>query len=157
MLDGRPAPAGEMPVVLAPGGGGILFHEACGHGLEADHIVKGASVFRGRVGERIASRLVNGVDDGSIPGAWGSQAFDDEGTRPSGPCCSPTASWSICCTTGSEPSRTAYPPPGTVAGGPTPRCPSPDAELVHPGRRSRRTSCRARPVGCTQRCWGAGR
>ena len=52
MLDGRPAPAGEMPVVLAPGGGGILFHEACGHGLEADHIVKGASVFRGRVGER---------------------------------------------------------------------------------------------------------
>ncbi len=80
MLDGRPAPAGEMPVVLAPGGGGILFHEACGHGLEADHIVKGASVFRGRVGEKIASPLVNGVDDGSIPGAWGSQAFDDEGT-----------------------------------------------------------------------------
>jgi TldD protein len=80
MLDGRPAPAGEMSVVLAPGGGGILFHEACGHGLEADLIVKGASVFRGRVGEKIASPLVNGVDDGSIPGAWGSQAFDDEGT-----------------------------------------------------------------------------
>jgi TldD protein len=80
MLDGIAAPAGEMPVVLAPGGGGILFHEACGHGLEADLIVKGASVFRGRVGEKIASPLVNGVDDGSIEGAWGSQAYDDEGT-----------------------------------------------------------------------------
>jgi TldD protein len=68
-----------MPVVLGPGGGGVLFHEACGHGLEADHIVKGASVFRGRVGEKIASPLVNGVDDGTIPGAWGSQAYDDEG------------------------------------------------------------------------------
>jgi TldD protein len=80
MLDGRPSPAGEMPVVVGPGGGGILFHEACGHGLEADHIVKGVSVFRGRMGERIASRLVNGVDDGTVAAAWGSFAHDDEGT-----------------------------------------------------------------------------
>lgn len=80
MLDGRAAPAGEMPVVLGPGGGGILFHEACGHGLEADLVVKAASVFHGRLGERIASPLVTGVDDGTVPSAWGSFAYDDEGT-----------------------------------------------------------------------------
>ncbi len=79
MLDGRPSPAGEMPVVLGPGGGGVLFHEACGHGLEADHIQKDASVFKGRQGERLASPLVTGVDDGSVPEAWGTNAFDDEG------------------------------------------------------------------------------
>jgi TldD protein len=80
MLDGRPAPAGEMAVVVGPGGGGILFHEACGHGLEADLVVKAASVFHGRLGERIASPLVTGVDDGTVPSAWGSFAHDDEGT-----------------------------------------------------------------------------
>jgi TldD protein len=80
MLDGQPAPAGQMPVVLAPGGGGILFHEACGHGLEADHVQKDASVFRGRMGESFATPLVTGVDDGSVPSAWGTNAFDDEGT-----------------------------------------------------------------------------
>jgi TldD protein len=79
MLHGRPAPAGEMPVVIGPGGGGVLFHEACGHGLEADHIQKDASVFRGRLGERLASPLVNGIDDGTVDGAWGSFAVDDEG------------------------------------------------------------------------------
>src|SRR5207253_116422 len=66
--------------VLVPGGGGILFHEACGHGLEADHVHKDASVFRGRMGDSFASPLVTGVDDGSIPSAWGTNAFDDEGT-----------------------------------------------------------------------------
>ena len=81
MLDGRPAPAGEMPVVLGPGGGGVLFHEACGHGLEVDHIHKDASVYRlDKRGERLASSLVNGVDDGTVPEAWGSFAVDDEGT-----------------------------------------------------------------------------
>jgi TldD protein len=81
MLDGRPAPAGEMPVVLGPGGGGVLFHEACGHGLEVDHIHKDASVYRlEKRGERLASPLVNGVDDGTVPEAWGSFAVDDEGT-----------------------------------------------------------------------------
>jgi len=79
-LDGNPSPAGEMAVVLGPGGGGILFHEACGHGLEADHIQKDASIFKGKLGQRLASSLVIGVDDGTVPSAWGSFAVDDEGT-----------------------------------------------------------------------------
>ncbi|MGH2653802.1 MAG: TldD/PmbA family protein [Actinomycetota bacterium] len=80
MLDGVPAPAGEMPVVVGPAGGGVLFHEACGHGLEADTVGKDASVYRGRLGESLASTLVTGVDDSTVPGAWGSFALDDEGT-----------------------------------------------------------------------------
>jgi len=79
MLDAGPAPAGEMAVVLAPGMGGVLFHEACGHPLEADIVDKEASVYRGRVGERVASPLVTGVDDATIANAWGSFSFDDEG------------------------------------------------------------------------------
>lgn len=80
MLDSRPAPAGELTVVLAPGSGGVLFHEACGHGMEADIIAKGASVYRGRQGDQIGSELISGVDDATIPNAWGSYGFDDEGT-----------------------------------------------------------------------------
>ncbi len=80
MLDAVPAPAGETAVVLAPGMGGVLFHEACGHPLEADLVDREASVYRGRVGERVASALVNGVDDATVPNAWGSFSFDDEGT-----------------------------------------------------------------------------
>ena len=79
MLDSIPAPAGEMPVVLAPGMGGVLFHEAVGHPLESDAVDKEASVYRGRVGERCASAIVNGVDDATIPNGWGSFDFDDEG------------------------------------------------------------------------------
>ncbi len=80
MLDAAPAPAGETAVVLAPGMGGVLFHEACGHPLEADLVDREASVYRGRIGERVASALVNGVDDATVPNAWGSFSFDDEGT-----------------------------------------------------------------------------
>ncbi|MBI2239019.1 MAG: TldD/PmbA family protein, partial [Actinobacteria bacterium] len=79
MLDSVRAPAGEMPVVLGPGCGGVLFHEACGHGLEADLIGKEASIYRGRIGDTLASALVTGVDDATIPNAWGSFSFDDEG------------------------------------------------------------------------------
>ncbi|MEI7654937.1 MAG: TldD/PmbA family protein [Actinomycetota bacterium] len=78
-LQARPAPSGDLPVVLAGGSGGILFHEACGHGLEADAIVKQSSVYAGQVGHMVASPLVTLVDDGSVVGEWGHLGIDDEG------------------------------------------------------------------------------
>jgi TldD protein len=78
-LSARPAPSGEVPIILASGSGGILFHEACGHGLEADHIAKDASVYVGQVGAQVASPLVTLVDDGTIGREWGTFAIDDEG------------------------------------------------------------------------------
>jgi TldD protein len=78
-LNARPAPSGSLPVVIRQGSGGVLFHEACGHGLEADLVGKGASVFRNRVGELVAAPNVTLVDDGTMPGEWGAIGYDDEG------------------------------------------------------------------------------
>ena len=80
LLDAVPAPAGSMPVVVGGGFGGVLFHEMTGHGLEADHVQKDASVYAGRLGEQVAQPLLNAYDDGRLPGEWGSDGVDDEGT-----------------------------------------------------------------------------
>ncbi len=78
-LDSRPAPAGEMTVVLGPGWPGILLHEAIGHGLEGDFNRKGSSAFSGRIGQRVAARGVTVLDDGTLPDRRGSLNVDDEG------------------------------------------------------------------------------
>ena len=79
-LDSKPAPAGEMPVVLGPGWPGVMLHEAVGHGLEGDFNRKGTSAFSGKVGTQVASKGVTVVDDGCIPDLRGSLTIDDEGT-----------------------------------------------------------------------------
>ena len=79
-LAARPAPAGVMSVVLGPGWPGILLHEAVGHGLEGDFNRKGSSAFAGRIGQRVASKGVTVIDDGTLPDRRGSLSIDDEGT-----------------------------------------------------------------------------
>ena len=79
-LESVDAPAGEFPVLLAPGWPGVLLHEAIGHGLEGDFNRKGTSAFSGRIGERVAAPGVTIVDDGSLAGRRGSLTIDDEGT-----------------------------------------------------------------------------
>ena len=73
-------PAGVMTVAIENGFGGVIFHEACGHSLEAAAVAIGASQMAGKLGQRIAGEKVTAVDDGSIPSAWGSVNMDDEGT-----------------------------------------------------------------------------
>ncbi|MDP2169317.1 MAG: metalloprotease TldD [Rhodocyclaceae bacterium] len=78
-LAARPAPAGEMTVVLGNGWPGILLHEAIGHGLEGDFNRKGSSAFSGRLGQRVAAKGVTVIDDGTLPDRRGSLSVDDEG------------------------------------------------------------------------------
>ena len=80
-LKAKPAPSGKMDVIMHNAFGGVLFHEACGHGLEADNIVKKSSVFTGKVGQKVASSIVTAVDDPTRPNEWGSYSVDDEGTK----------------------------------------------------------------------------
>jgi TldD protein len=78
-LAAEPAPAGTFTVVLSSSAGGTMIHEACGHGLEADFIDKGMSVYAGKLGKKVASELITVVDDGTLPNKRGSSAIDDEG------------------------------------------------------------------------------
>jgi TldD protein len=80
LLDAVDAPSGRLPVVVGNGFGGVLLHEAVGHGLEADAVQKRASVYAGKLGEQVAPRFVTAYDDGSRENDWGSDGIDDEGT-----------------------------------------------------------------------------
>ena len=79
MLHAPECPAGVMPVVIDNGFGGVIFHEACGHSLEATSVAFGMSEFAGKLGQQIASSCVTAVDDGTLPNEWGSLRVDDEG------------------------------------------------------------------------------
>lgn len=79
LLSAKPAPSGVMPVIIDNGFGGVIFHEACGHLLEATGVAKNQSVMAGKKGTMIASEKVSAYDDGTMPGEWGTQNIDDEG------------------------------------------------------------------------------
>lgn len=81
MLKADNCPSGKMPVVMDNGFGGVIFHEACGHGLEAAAVSKNASVFANKLNQQIASTKVTAVDDGTIANSWGSINVDDEGNK----------------------------------------------------------------------------
>ena len=80
MLTAPYCSAGEMPVVIAGGFGGVIFHEACGHSLEATSVAPGISEFSGKLGQQVAAPCVTAIDDGTMPCEWGSENIDDEGT-----------------------------------------------------------------------------
>lgn len=82
LLSAPEGPSGEMPVILGNYFGGVLFHEACGHPLEGSAICRKESPFTGKLGQKIASDVVNAFDDGTIENGWGSENFDDEGNEP---------------------------------------------------------------------------
>ena len=79
MLTAKECPSGKMPVVVGNGWGGVLFHEACGHALEASSVARGLSCFSNKEGTQIASKLVTAIDDSTLPSEWGSIDIDDEG------------------------------------------------------------------------------
>ena len=79
MLHAKECPSGRMPVAIENGFGGVIFHEACGHSLEATSVAKGNSEFCGKLGQQIANTKVTAIDDATIPNGWGSIDIDDEG------------------------------------------------------------------------------
>ena len=79
MLGAKECPSGKMPVIMGNGFGGVIFHEACGHGLEASSVSKKLSIFSDKIGEQVASPIVSAIDDGTIENGWGSGNIDDEG------------------------------------------------------------------------------
>ncbi len=81
MVNADFCPSGKMDVIIDNGFGGVIFHEACGHSLEATGVAKGASVFCGKMGEKIANEKVTAIDDGTMPNKWGSLNVDDEGHK----------------------------------------------------------------------------
>lgn len=81
MLHAKDCPAGQMTVAIENGFGGVIFHEACGHSLEATSVAKGSSEFTGRLGDVIAGTKVTAIDDGTLPNQWGSINIDDEGNK----------------------------------------------------------------------------
>ncbi|MED3550837.1 TldD/PmbA family protein [Cytobacillus praedii] len=81
MLGADPCPSGKFPVIIDNEFGGVIFHEACGHGLEATSVAKNNSVFANRIGEKVASDVVTYIDDGTIANEWGSITIDDEGEK----------------------------------------------------------------------------
>ncbi|MEZ2660025.1 TldD/PmbA family protein [Aneurinibacillus aneurinilyticus] len=80
MLEAKPCPGGKMPVVIDNGFGGVIFHEACGHGMEATAVAKGKGPYAGKLGQTVVSAKISAVDDGTINNEWGSLNIDDEGT-----------------------------------------------------------------------------
>ncbi len=82
MLKAKKCPSGKMPVIMGNGFGGVIFHEACGHSLEATSVAKGNSVFCGKLDQKIASEKVTAYDDGTLENGWGSLSMSDEGEKP---------------------------------------------------------------------------
>lgn len=82
MLEAKECPSGKFPVIIGNGWGGVIFHEACGHQLEATSVAKGLSVFSNMKGEKIANDIVSAYDDATIPNEWGTYNVDDEGNVP---------------------------------------------------------------------------
>lgn len=81
LLEAKEAPAGSMPVVISSQAGGVLIHEAVGHGLEADLVDKGVSVYKNKIGEKVASELITLIDAGVLEGKYGTSFIDDEGVK----------------------------------------------------------------------------
>lgn len=80
-LSAKPCPSGEMPVIIGPGFGAVIFHEACGHSMEATTVSYNTSILSGKLNEKIASSKVSIIDDGTLKSKWGTIVYDDEGNK----------------------------------------------------------------------------